>query len=77
MVVRHKPISMDGHAMHDNQHTNNNIPNSIHHCEEDLKQRRTEDRRKQQSKGFTSISIVGWICRRERTRREGDVFKWD
>jgi hypothetical protein len=33
---------------------------------------RTGDRRKVPSKGFTHISMVGWICRRERCRRKND-----
>lgn len=32
--------------------------------------RRYEDRRKELCKGYTYISTVGWICRRERTRRK-------
>lgn len=30
------------------------------------------DRRKKSASGFTCVSIVGWICRREQTRRKGD-----
>ena len=63
--------------MIENQNTHNNRPNSTPHCEYKLNERRMEDRRMQPCKGFTRISIVGWICRRERTRREGDEFKWD
>ena len=33
---------------------------------------RSGDRRKVPSKGFTFISVVGWICRRERCRRRDD-----
>jgi hypothetical protein len=71
------PYGMEGHAMNENQNTNNNHPNSNHNCKDNLKERRTEDRRRQPSEGFARISIVGWICRRERIRREGDEFKWD
>jgi hypothetical protein len=63
--------------MNENQNTNNNHPNSNNKCKDDLKERSTEDRRKQPSEGFTRISTVGWICRREKTRREGDAFMWD
>jgi hypothetical protein len=63
--------------MNENENTNKNRSNSNHYCEHNLKERRTEDRRRQPSQGFTRISIVGWICRRERTRREGDEFKWE
>ena len=34
--------------------------------------RRVEDRRKFSSEGFAYISIVGWICRRERCRRRDE-----
>jgi hypothetical protein len=34
--------------------------------------RRKKDRRNQVCKGFTQISIVGWICRRETVRRKDD-----
>jgi hypothetical protein len=34
--------------------------------------RRSIDRRKHASEGYTYISTVGWICRRERSRRECD-----
>ena len=33
---------------------------------------RNGDRRKVLSKGFAHISVVGWICRRERCRRKDD-----
>ena len=39
------------------------------------KRRRMGERRKLPSKGFTRISMVGWICRREQTRRKDN--KWD
>jgi hypothetical protein len=42
---------------------------------ESEKRRLMGDRRKLPSKGFARISIVGWICRREQTRRKDD--KWD
>lgn len=34
--------------------------------------RRGQERRKAPSRGFTCISIVGWICRREKLRRKDD-----
>jgi len=68
---------MEGHAMNVNQNTDKNRPSSNRNFEYNLKERRTEDRRKQPSEGFTRISMVGWICRRERTGRESDVFKWN
>jgi hypothetical protein len=36
-------------------------------------QRRGE-RRKKASKGYIYLSMVGWYCRREKTRRKGDLF---
>jgi hypothetical protein len=46
----------------------------------DRKERNTADRRSlydrrtRKSKGVAYISIVGWICRREQTRRKNDRF---
>ncbi len=37
-------------------------------------QRREEKRRRKESEGFTYISTVGWICRRENSRRKDDEF---
>jgi hypothetical protein len=37
--------------------------------------RRLKERRKKPSKGYTYISIVGWIDRREKIRRQDDG--WD
>jgi hypothetical protein len=34
--------------------------------------RRKQDRRKKASPGFAYISIVGWICRREKIRRKDE-----
>ena len=39
------------------------------------KRRSMGERRKLTSKGFARISMVGWICRREQTRRKDN--KWD
>ncbi len=33
------------------------------------KNRRVKDRRQKHNEGYTYISIVGWICRREKKRR--------
>lgn len=35
-------------------------------------ERREGERREQKSKGFAYITTVGWICRREKCRRNGD-----
>jgi hypothetical protein len=40
----------------------------------DLNDRREEDRRKEPGEGFTYVSTVGWICRREKLRRKDDHF---
>ena len=34
------------------------------------------DRRKLPSKGFAYISVVGWICRREKFRRKDDKLNF-
>jgi hypothetical protein len=39
--------------------------------------RRYIDRRKESCEGFTYISTVGWICRREQSRRKEDFFEGD
>jgi hypothetical protein len=36
-------------------------------------ERRYEDRRKELKEGFTYVSMVGWICRREQLRRKDDT----
>ncbi len=40
----------------------------------DERHRREEQRRREESAGFAYISTVGWICRREKTRRKDDEF---
>lgn len=40
-----------------------------------LKDHREEDRRKEACEGYTYISTVGWICRRERIRRKKIAWK--
>lgn len=42
---------------------------------DDVLDRRLNDRRKHTSEGYTYISMVGWICRRERRRRNCDCKK--
>jgi hypothetical protein len=32
------------------------------------------DRRREPSEGFACVSTVGWICRREKTRRKEDSY---
>ena len=34
--------------------------------------RRDQDRRKDPCEGYTYVSTVGWICRREQSRRKDD-----
>ena len=38
--------------------------------------RRNIDRRKEPKRGFTYISTVGWVCRREQFRRKEDPAKF-
>jgi len=40
----------------------------------DYGDRRYDDRRKDPCEGFTYVSTVGWICRREQSRRKDDPF---
>lgn len=40
----------------------------------DANDHRKEERRKVPAQGFAYISVVGWICRRERCRRGDDRF---
>jgi hypothetical protein len=42
------------------------IPNNV------LERRTGTERRKASARGFTYISTVGWICRREQFRRNDD-----
>lgn len=39
------------------------------HKKAEDKNRRVDDRREDDSKGYLYISMVGWICRREKKRR--------
>jgi hypothetical protein len=39
--------------------------------------RRDIDRRREPCEGFTYVSTVGWICRREKSRRKDDSFHCD
>lgn len=41
-----------------------------------LENRHEQDRRSEFSKGFTYITTVGWIDRRERLRRKDDPFDY-
>jgi hypothetical protein len=42
---------------------------------ETVKRRNGTERRQEPSSGFTYISTVGWICRREQFRRKDDSDK--
>jgi hypothetical protein len=42
-----------------------------------LNDRRNNDRRKEPCEGYTYVSMVGWICRREQSRRKDDPFHCD
>jgi hypothetical protein len=39
--------------------------------------RRNRDRRREPCEGYTYVSMVGWICRREQSRRKDDPFNCD
>jgi len=39
-------------------------------------EQRIRDRREKDSPGFAHITIVGWICRREKIRRKDDNFSF-
>ena len=39
-------------------------------------EKRAIDRRQETGKGYTYITTVGWICRREKTRRKDDYFMY-
>ena len=49
----------------DNKVTQFNFEQAVH-----LENQREKDRREEPCEGFTYISTVGWICRRERFRRK-------
>jgi len=38
------------------------------------REKREDERRHKESKGYTYITTVGWICRREKLRRKDDEF---
>lgn len=63
--------------MNENKESKNSIDDhlnpelSIH-----LENRQEGDRRSESSKGFTYISTVGWIDRRERRRRRDDPLNY-
>ena len=46
-----------------------NPPSFNHHTDH-----RKGDRRKCAGKGYTYITMVGWMCRREKVRRNQDKF---
>lgn len=52
----------------DNKKTTFDVEKEVH-CEH----QREKDRRSELCEGFTYISTVGWICRRERFRRKGGI----
>ncbi len=42
--------------------------------DKDESERRQGERREAQSDGYAYITTVGWICRREQCRRNGDAL---
>ena len=59
--------------MHHNEETFPREGNDSSEKSDEL-HRREEQRRSEESSGFTYISTVGWICRREKIRRKDDEF---
>jgi plasmid replication initiation protein len=60
--------------MYDNKEINE-IKDAYHNIEQGNQfEKRLDDRRKESNDGFTYISSVGWIDRRETLRRRGDPF---
>lgn len=60
----------------DGKYTNN--PQTEHDQQDhDFGDRRNDDRRKEPCEGYTYVSMVGWICRREQSRRKDDPFSCD
>jgi hypothetical protein len=50
------------------------LPSEAKNSDED---RRQECRRKLESKGYCYLSMVGWMCRREKIRRkDDDICGW-
>ena len=54
-----------------------NGPLADYHQDAQFDDRRDQDRRKEPCEGFTYVSMVGWICRREQSRRKDDPFQCD
>ena len=52
------------------QHQEESFPKE----EMDDNEKREEQRRRKESEGYTYITTVGWICRREKSRRKDDEF---
>lgn len=50
----------------------NQSPQATFQKNMELVNRRSEDRRTNECEGYTYISTVGWICRREKCRRKND-----
>ena len=61
--------------MENKEHANDAQANLEQH--DQFSDRRDIDRRKNPCEGFTYVSTVGWICRREKSRRKDDSFHCD
>lgn len=62
-------------AMLENKADNKIEKNALYSIPDyDAEIRRKQDRRKKASPGFAYISMVGWICRREKSRRKDEPF---
>jgi len=62
--------------MHQNQDLTKHHPNLNHRLNNSPQDRREIDRRLQPSEGYMHIGVVGWICRREKSRRQEDRPIW-
>lgn len=63
--------------MNENKETKNTIDDHLNpELDVHLENRQEGDRRNEPSKGFTYISTVGWIDRRERRRRRDDPLNY-
>lgn len=63
--------------MNENKEINNTVDDQFNSEQGiHLENRQEQDRRIESSKGFTYITTVGWIDRRERRRRKDDPFDY-
>lgn len=75
-----KKDMLNGSVMIENKTRDEGVAYSkpVNGCKERniVDRRAFSDRRSWKSKGFAYITIVGWICRREQTRRKNGRFDY-